>query len=129
MKREHIYYRQCVLLKKDAYCIHLCSKKDVKILMAFIVDLICVMQTIFLLASGNRVTPEIADLALRAYEKPKRIVHMCVEGFAGKLGVLPGEHEPMLDKVEELIWHHSIADREVKELREQIGDFLPLGSS
>ena len=130
-KREWIFIAgRCVSLKKNAYCIHLCSKKDVKILMAFIVDLICVMQIIFLLASGGRVTPETAALALRAYEEnPKRCVHMCVEGFDGNLGVLPGGREHVLEKIEELVWRHSIAGQEIEELRRKISRALPSGSS
>jgi hypothetical protein len=118
------------IAENNAYCIHLCSKKDVKILMAFIVDLICVMQIVFVLASGGRVTPETAVLALRAYEeKSKSFVHMCVEGFDGNLGVLPGGREHVLEKIEELIWRHSIAGREIEELRRKIGPVLPSGSS
>jgi hypothetical protein len=97
--------------------------------MAYIVDLICVMQIIFLVASGSHVTPKIADLALRAYENPKRSVHLCVDEFNGKLGVLPGGREYVLDRVEELIWRYSIADREVEELRQMISEALPPGSS
>jgi hypothetical protein len=116
-------------LKKNAYYIHLSSTKDVKILMAYIVDLICVMQVIFLLASGDRVKPETAVLALRAYEEPRRIVQSCVNGFDGGLGVLPGGRERVLDKIEMLIWRYSIADHEIEELRRQIGGVLPSGSS
>ena len=115
--------------EKECILYHLCSKKDVKILMAFIVDLICVMQIIFLLASGGRVTPETAALALRAYEEnPKRCVHMCVERFDGNLG-LPGGREHVLEKIEELVWRHSIAGQEIEELRRKIGRALPSGSS
>ncbi|KAG8217911.1 hypothetical protein J3R82DRAFT_6077 [Butyriboletus roseoflavus] len=97
------------------------AKRDVKILMAYIVDLICVMQAIFLIASGDRVTSETAALAVRAYEKPRKIVHLMVDAFDGKLGVLPGGWDHVLEKIEALIWRHSIADHEIEELRWKIG--------
>ena len=96
--------------------------------MAYIVDLICVMQVIFLLASGDRVTPETAVLALRAYETQKRFVHLQVDGFDGKLGVLPTGHDHVLEKIEALIWRYSIPDDKVEELRRKIGEVLS-GSS
>ena len=95
---------QCALLKKNAYCIHLSSGKDANILMAYIVDLICVMQVIFLLASGDLLKPETVVHALRAYETPRKVVHLCVNGFDGKLGVRPGGRELVVDKIEALIW-------------------------
>ena len=122
---------QCALLKKNAYCIHLSSGKDANILMAYIVDLICVMQVIFLLASGrgDPVKPAIVFHALRAYETPRKVVHLCVNDFDGKLGVLLGGRQLVLDKIETLIWHHSIADHEIEELRGKIGEILPSNSS
>ena len=105
------------------------SEKDVKILMAYIVDLICVMQIIFLLASGDHVKPETVVHALRAYETPRKVVHLCVNDFDGKLGVLLGGRQLVLDKIETLIWHHSIADHEIEELRGKIGEILPSNSS
>jgi hypothetical protein len=103
--------------EKNAYCIHISSTKDVKIVMAYIVDLICVMQIIFILASRKRVSPETAVLALRAYEKPRRNVHLWVNEFDGGLGVLPGGRDHVLEKIEMLIWCHSVADHEIEELR------------
>ena len=97
--------------------------------MAYIVDLICIMQVIFLLASGGRVTRETTVLALRAYEKQRRIVHLGVDGFDGGLGPLPGGHDRVLEKIETLIWRHSIADHEIEELRRKIRQVLPSSSS
>ena len=121
---------QCALLKKNAYCIHLSSGKDANILMAYIVDLICVMQVIFLLASGrgDPVKPAIVFHALRAYETPRKVVHLCVDEFDGKLGVRPGGRQLVLDKIEALIWRYSIPDDKVEELRRKIGEVLS-GSS
>ncbi|KAF8447265.1 hypothetical protein L210DRAFT_3525408 [Boletus edulis BED1] len=106
------------------------KKKDVKILMAYIIDLVCFIQAVFLLTSGGRVTvtPEIVNLALQAYDQPRKIVHLLVDAFDGKLGVLPGGRDHALDKIEELIWRYSIADHEIKELRQRIDQVLPSGS-
>ena len=93
--------------------------------MAYIVDLICIMQIIFLLASEGRVTPEIAILALRAYEKPRRVMHLWVDGFDGTLGILPSKRDRVLEEIETLIWRHTITDREIEELRRRIGQVLP----
>ncbi|KAG6371903.1 hypothetical protein JVT61DRAFT_8911 [Boletus reticuloceps] len=49
------------------------------------------------------VTPEIVDLALQAYDQPRKFVHLLVDAFDGKLGVLPGGRDHALDKIEELI--------------------------
>ncbi|KAF8447451.1 hypothetical protein L210DRAFT_3526405, partial [Boletus edulis BED1] len=101
------------------------AKMDVKILMAYIVDLVCVMQVVFLLTSGGRITitAETVALALRAYERPSKMVHLMVDAFDG----IGRDH--VLNKVEELIWRYSIADREVEELRRKIGQVLPSSSS
>ncbi|KAF8447464.1 hypothetical protein L210DRAFT_3526464 [Boletus edulis BED1] len=101
------------------------AKKDVKILMAYIVDLVCVLQVIFLLTSGGRITitAETVALALRAYESPSKIVHLMVDAFDG-IG-----RDRVLNKVEELIWRYRIADHEVEGLRRKIGQVLPSSSS
>jgi hypothetical protein len=99
--------------------------------MAYIVDLICIMQVIFLLVSarGDHVKPETVLHALRAYETPRKVVHLCVNGFDGTLGVRPGGRQLVLDKIEALIWRHSIPDDKIEELRRKIDQVLPSGSS
>ena len=121
-RREWIFITgQCTSLRENSYCIHPSSDNDVKILMAYIVDLICIMQVIFLLAPGDhRVKPETVLHALRAYQTPKKVVHMCVGEFDGKRGVLPGGRERVMDKIEALIWRHSVADHEIEGLRRKI---------
>ncbi|KAG6376535.1 hypothetical protein JVT61DRAFT_2529 [Boletus reticuloceps] len=105
------------------YRFHLSSENDVKVIMAYVVDLICAMQAIFLLAFGGRVTADKVALALRAYEQPRKIVHLKVDAFDGRLG-----RDHVLDKVEELIWRYSIADHEIEETRRKISQVLPPGS-
>ncbi|KAF8439280.1 hypothetical protein L210DRAFT_3504434 [Boletus edulis BED1] len=107
------------------------AEEDVKTLVTYVVDLICVMQAIFLLASGGRdaITAYTVTLVLQAYEETKKIVHMSVDGFDGKPGVLAGGRDHVLDGMEKLIWHHSIADRDIEGLRRRIDlEALPSGS-
>ncbi|KAF8447438.1 hypothetical protein L210DRAFT_3641382 [Boletus edulis BED1] len=99
------------------------AENDVKVIMAYVVDLICAMQAIFLLAFGGRVTADKVALALQAYEQPRQIVHLKVDAFDGRLG-----RDHVLDKVEELIWRYSIADHEIEETRRKISQVLPPGS-
>ncbi|KAF8121946.1 hypothetical protein EV363DRAFT_1405326 [Boletus edulis] len=102
------------------------AKGDVKILMAYVVDLICIMQAIFLLTSGGRVavTTKTVNLAVQAYEEPRKIVHRIVKAFDGKLG-----RDRVLDEIEELIWRHSVADHEIEGFRLKIGEVLAACSS
>lgn len=93
--------------------------------MVYIVDLICVMQVVFLLASGGRVTSGMVASALRAYERPRKIVHLVVDAFDGKLGVLPGGRDQVLDRIEQLIWRFSLGDHEIEDLRRDIGKTDP----
>ncbi|KAF8549891.1 hypothetical protein OG21DRAFT_1500144 [Imleria badia] len=106
-------------------------KKDVKILMAYIVNLVCVVQAIFVLSSGGHVTPEAVALAVGGCERQRRSVRALVNEFDGKLGVLLGGRDYVLEKVEEWIWCYSIADHEIEELRQRlsIGQVLPSSSS
>jgi len=104
------------------------AKEDVKKLTAYIVDLICIMQIIFLLVPpGDGVTPEIITLALRAYEKPRKSVHQCVATLDGNMGVRPGGSDYVLEEIEELLRSYRIADDQIKELRHEIPRAVPQG--
>ena len=97
-----------------------------KVLIAYIVDLICVVQVVFILTAGgvDSVTRERVAIALRAYEKPRKVVHLLTEAFDGKQGILPGGRDLVLEKIEELIWRHSIADHEIEELKRRGSEVL-----
>ncbi|KAG9309988.1 hypothetical protein JVU11DRAFT_10022 [Chiua virens] len=96
-------------------------KDDVKIFMAYIVDLICVMQAIFVIAPNGQVTPETVALVLQAYEVPRKNVHVSIEGFDRKQCVLPRGRDQVLEEIEALIWCHSISDHEMGQLRQRVG--------
>jgi len=96
------------------------AKQDVKILVAYIVDLICLMQIVFLLTSGGRVTEQTIALAVREYEAPRREVHHLIKMSDGRPGVLPGGRDYVLDKIEHLIWRFSITDDQIQELRQKL---------
>lgn len=97
-----------------------------KVLIAYIVDLICVVQVVFILTAGgvDSVTHERVAIALQAYEEPRKVVHLLTDAFDGKQGILPGGRDLVLEKIEELIWRHSIADHEIKELKRRGSEVL-----
>ncbi|KAF8549886.1 hypothetical protein OG21DRAFT_1514674 [Imleria badia] len=97
------------------------AKEDVKILMAFIVNLICVMQVIFLLASGGPVTRQTVALAVGGCERQRSVVHSLVNDFDGKLGVLLGGRDYALEQVVKWIWLYSIKDDEIEALKRRMG--------
>lgn len=94
-------------------------RKDTKILMAYIVDLICVMQVIFLSISGDRVTPDVVTFALQVSEEPRRIVHRCVDEFDVKSGLLD-RRDYVLEKIVELIGQYSIPDDKIRGLKQRM---------
>jgi len=96
------------------------AKKDVKILMAYIVDLISLMQIVFLLVSGNPVSDETIIFAVHVYEESRRVVHHSVEALDGTLGVLPGGRDYVLEKIEDLIWQFSVTDDQIQDLRQKL---------
>jgi len=109
---------------------YLLRKKDAKILMAYFVDLICVMKIISLLVSGDQVTPQVVDVAVR-YEGPRKIVHQTINELDVNMAILPRVGcGHVWEKIETLIWRYSIADREIEELKNTINQALvPTGSS
>jgi len=107
-------------IASPALKVHREAKKDIKIFMAYIVDLICVMQIIFLLAPHDPVTPETIALAMGVYEESRRVVHHSIEAFDGTLGMLPGRRNYVLEKIEDLIWQLSVADDQILDLRHSL---------
>lgn len=92
--------------------------------MAYIVDLTCVMQIIFLLTSVRQhgeVTVEVVGMAMEAYERAHRsAVHADISAFGVHLAVAPGRRDHVLEKIKELIRKHSIPDEEVTALRRRL---------
>lgn len=99
------------------------SQDVVRQLMAYIVDLTCVMQIIFLLASTRNgvVNVEVIRIAMQAYEQVHRKnVHADINDFSVSLAMAPGKRDDVLDKIKELIKSHSIRDEELPTLRQQL---------
>lgn len=91
--------------------------------MAYIVDLTCVMQIVFLLAStrGGVVDVEVVGIAMEAYESSYRgAVHDDLNSFSVHLALSPGKRDHVLDKIKELIRGHSISDDQLRELRREL---------
>ncbi|KAF8549889.1 hypothetical protein OG21DRAFT_533799 [Imleria badia] len=101
------------------------AKNDVKDLMAYIVNLICVVQAIFLLASGGRLTPNTVALAVGGCTEQRKSVQHSVDRFDANRGILLGGRDYVLEQVVEWIWHYSIKDDKIEELRREIGQVLP----
>jgi len=103
--------------------VNCCSQDVVRQLMAYIVDLTCVMQIVFLLAStGNGVVDiQAIAIAMRAYEEAhKSDVHADINSFSVNFAVAPGKRDHVLDKIKELITSHSVGDEEIPNLRRQL---------
>jgi len=111
------------VLGKLAYNLYRASQDVVRQFMAYIVDLTCVMQIIFFLAStGNgKVDIEVVKMAMRAYGgTPRCNVHTDINNFRVNLAVAPGKCDHVLDKIKELIKKHSVGDEELLNLRRQL---------
>jgi len=91
--------------------------------MAYIVDLTCVMQIIFLLASARNgvVNVEVIGIAMRTYEQVHRNdIHADINDFSVNLAMSPGKRDLVLDRIKELIKSHSIGEDELQTLRQQL---------
>ncbi|KAI9574097.1 hypothetical protein HD554DRAFT_2228359 [Boletus coccyginus] len=111
------------ILGKLAHDLYKTSQDVVRQLMAYIVDLTCVMQIVFLLAStrGRAVNVEVIGIAMQAYERVHRNeVHADINDFNVNLAMAPGKCDHVLDKIKELIKNHSIEDEELQRLRQQL---------
>ncbi|KAF8126039.1 hypothetical protein EV363DRAFT_1528881 [Boletus edulis] len=111
------------ILVKLAHNIYRTSQDIVKQLMAYIVDLTCVMQAVFLLVSVRNgiVDVEVIAMAMQAYEKTNRVdVHTVINNFEVNLAVAPGKRDHVLDKIKELIRSHSVGDEEISNLRKKL---------
>ena len=96
----------------------------VKGLMAYIVDLTCIMQIIFLIAAvrpSMEVTPDVVRIAMKAYEQAcRREVHADINDFSVHLAIAPGKCDIVLEKIKELIAKYRVSDEQISELRRQL---------
>ena len=96
----------------------------VRRLMAYIVDLTCIMQIIFLLTvvrPSMEVTPDVVRMAMKAYEETCRHdVHSDINDFGVHLAIAPGKRDTVLEKIKELIAKCRVSDEQVSELRRQL---------
>ena len=92
--------------------------------MAYIIDLTCIMQTIFLLAAvwpSSEVTDEVVCLAMMAYEVALRSdVHADIKDFDVGLAFARERQDAILDKIKDLIFKYRFSDDQVAELRRQL---------
>jgi hypothetical protein len=92
--------------------------------MTYIVDLTCIMQILFLLASTGPISPRVIKIAIKAYEEAgKSNVHSEIQSH---VPVTHSGGDDALGKIVKLINGHSIKAEDVQGLRTKIG--LPVGS-
>ena len=100
------------------------SQDVVRRLMAYIIDLTCVMQIIFLLTAvrpSSEVTDEVVCIAMKAYEEAERSdVHADIKDFDVGLAFARERQDAILDKIKELIFKYRVSDDQVAELRRQL---------
>ena len=92
--------------------------------MAYIIDLTCIMQIIFLLTAvrpSSEVTDEVVCIAMKAYEDAQRSeVHADIENFDVGLAFAHERQDAILDKIKDLIFKYRVSDDQVAELRRQL---------
>jgi len=87
--------------------------------MTYIVDLTCVMQTLFLLAPiAGSISPRIIKIAIKAYEEAgKGNVHSAIHSY---VTVTRSGGDDALEEIVRLINDNSIKAEDVQDLRAQI---------
>ncbi|KIK36751.1 hypothetical protein CY34DRAFT_811010 [Suillus luteus UH-Slu-Lm8-n1] len=92
-------------------------------IMTYIVDLTCVMQILFLLASTGPISPRVIKIAVKAYEEAgKSTVHSEIQSH---VSVTRSGGDDALEEIVRLINDHSIKAEDVQALRAKIK--LPVG--
>ncbi|KAG1731733.1 hypothetical protein EDD22DRAFT_927929 [Suillus occidentalis] len=113
-----------VVLIKWAYDMYQRTNIVLQQIMTYIVDLTCIMQILFLLASTGPISPRVIKIAIKAYEKAgKSNVHSEIQSHAS---VTHSGGDDALGMIVKLINDHSIKAEDVQGLRTKIG--LPVGS-
>ncbi|KAG2128877.1 hypothetical protein BD769DRAFT_1457047 [Suillus cothurnatus] len=108
-----------VVLVRWAYDMYQQTKLTLQRIMTYIVDLTCVMQTLFLLAPiAGSISPRVIKIAVKAYEKAgKRNVHSEIRSY---VTVTRSGGDDVLEEIVRLINDNSIKAKDVQDLRAQI---------
>ena len=91
--------------------------------MAYIVDLTCVMQILFLVIASRdcEASAETVGMAMQAYEQTHRSnVHDEISKFSLHLSIASKKRDDVLDKIKELIEKYRIPGGDVVELQRQL---------
>ncbi|KAG2753105.1 hypothetical protein P692DRAFT_20951368 [Suillus brevipes Sb2] len=87
-------------------------------IMTYIVDLTCIMQILFLLASTGPISPRVIKIAFKAYEEAgKSNVHSAIQSH---VSVTRSGGDDALEEIVRLINDHSIKAEDVQGLRTKI---------
>jgi GTPase SAR1 family protein len=108
-----------LVLVKWAYDMYQQTKLTLQRIMTYIVDLTCVMQTLFLLAPiAGSISPRIIKIAIKAYEEAgKGNVHSAIHSY---VTVTRSGGDDALEEIVRLINDNSIKAEDVQDLRAQI---------
>ncbi|KAH7929084.1 hypothetical protein BV22DRAFT_153440 [Leucogyrophana mollusca] len=106
-----------------AYTIYQKSHDVLRQFMAYIVDLMCIMQILFLVSPQGPVSPETIQLAVRAYsesEAGKDQVHSLIRAYEPSAALTRAGRDHALEKIIKLINDHRIEPEEISSLRAKI---------
>jgi predicted GTPase len=108
-----------VVLVRWAYDMYQQTKLTLQRIMTYIVDLTCVMQTLFLLAPiAGSISPRVIKIAVKAYEEAgKGNVHSAIHSY---VTVTRSGGDDALEEIVRLINDNSIKAEDVQDLRAQI---------
>ncbi|KAG9310016.1 hypothetical protein JVU11DRAFT_10051 [Chiua virens] len=95
--------------------------KGVEIFMCYIVDLICVMQVIFVLAPDGPVIRHTVERAIDFCKDKMEQVHDSIKGFDKTRAIRSGGQDQALKEIETLISRYSLSEQEMAKLRQEVG--------
>ncbi|KAG9310039.1 hypothetical protein JVU11DRAFT_10080 [Chiua virens] len=88
--------------------------------MSYIVNLICVVQVIFLLAPDGRVTRDIVDHAIKVCKDRMKQVQISIKSFTEKRPLRTLKQDEVLKEIRALIARYSLSDQEVEVFRQEV---------
>ncbi|KAG2071676.1 hypothetical protein BDR04DRAFT_1230980 [Suillus decipiens] len=106
-----------VVLVKWAHDVYQQTNTALRRIMTYIVDLTCIMQILFLLASTGSISRRVIKIAVKAYaEAGKGSIHSAIQSNVS--ATRGGDHA--LEEIVKLILNHSIKAEDVQGLKAQI---------
>ncbi|KAG1721989.1 uncharacterized protein EDB91DRAFT_1088288 [Suillus paluster] len=111
-----------VVMAKWVYDIYQQTNITLRRMMAYIVDLTCIMQIAFLLAPTGPISRRVIKIAIKAYDEAgKSSVHSAIHSH---VPLTRSGGDDALEEIVKLIQRHSIKAEEVQDLRTKIGPHM-----